>query len=261
MHTGYRLRLQEDVGSEMNAFVIVSLRLHSALAVRVSTHTCQPPASTFTGGSSARWVQSLRRPFAANRPCLHDPSARPAIGATRRHPTSRREYTNTHMMIKVGDKFPSGTFGIMKNGAPSEITTDEVFKGQTVVICGVPGAFTGTCNARHLPGYVNLADKFHELGAKVACLATNDAFVMDAWMKMRNAEGKVIPLSDGDASLLRQMGLTFDTAKFGGVRAVRFSMIVQDGIVKALNVEQGGAFTEKSAAETALEQLKALKSA
>jgi peroxiredoxin len=163
------------------------------------------------------------------------------------------------MTIKVGDKFPSGTFGVMRNGAPAEISTDEVFKGQTVVICGVPGAFTGTCNARHLPGYVDLADKFREQGAKVACLATNDAFVMDAWMKMRNAEGKVMPLSDGDASLLKQMGLIWDTGKFGGVRAMRFSMIVQDGVVKALNVEQGGAFTEKSAADTALVQLKNLK--
>ena len=144
----------------------------------------------------------------------------------------------------------------MKDGKPTEISTDDVFKGKTVVVCSVPGAFTGTCNARHLPGFVNLADQFRSAGADVACLATNDPFVMEAWMKMRGAEGKVIPLSDGNASLLQQMGLTVDTGKFGGVRSRRFSMIVKDGVVKKLNVEDGTSFTDASSAETALEQLK-----
>lgn len=161
--------------------------------------------------------------------------------------------------VSAGDRFPSGSFGVLKDGSPSEVSTDQVFSDKTVVICGVPGAFTGTCNAKHLPGFVELVDQFRAKGAEVACLATNDAFAMDAWMKMRMADGKVMPLSDGDASLLKQMGLVMDTGKFGGVRSVRFSMIVQDGVVKKVNVEEGGKFTDASSAETALSQLSQLQ--
>lgn len=246
-----------DTTLVMNAFVSIPLGLRAGPAFYQSNCFAHQFSSIKSGvsgdflGHARQGLSQYAGRFSIGRAFL------PGTFTAQRGVT--RPFSNLRMMIKVGDKFPSGKFGVMRNGAPAEVSTDEVFKGQTVVICGVPGAFTGTCNARHLPGYVDLADKFRELGAKVACLATNDAFVMDAWMKMRNAEGKVMPLSDGDASLLQQMGLTWDTGKFGGVRAVRFSMIVDDGVVKALNVEQGGAFTEKSAAETALSQLKAMK--
>lgn len=233
--------------SIMTAFVTISP------FYRVGTHWFQH-----------QWTACSSRVFAGTRGSAFLVSGRRgvtgsvAVRRARSTPRASRFSTQPRMTIKEGEAFPKGAFGIMKDGAPGEIPTDQVFRGQTIVICGVPGAFTGTCNARHLPGFVNLAEAFQAAGAKVACLATNDAFVMDAWMKMRNAEGKIMPLSDGDASLLKQMGLVFDTGKFGGVRGVRFSMIVKDGIVKKVNVEEGGKFTEKSTAETVLQQLKSM---
>ena len=160
------------------------------------------------------------------------------------------------MTIKVGDKLPSATLVKATADGPDAVQTDDFFAGRKVALFSVPGAFTPTCSAKHLPSFV---DKIDELKAKgvdeVACTAVNDPFVMAAWAKQSGAEGKVTMLSDGNGSFAKTLGLEFDGSKFGmGTRSQRYSMIVDDGVVKELNVEQPGEF-RVSSAEYMLSQL------
>ena len=160
------------------------------------------------------------------------------------------------MTINVGDKIPSATLRYLSPEGPKEITTDELFKGKRVALFAVPGAFTPTCSQRHLPGYV---DKASELKAKgidqIACVAVNDAFVMGAWGKAQNVGEKVLMLADGSGDFTRALGLELDLASRGlGLRSDRYSMLVEDGVVKQLNREKPGQF-EVSSAEAMLKAL------
>ncbi|HEX6999979.1 MAG TPA: peroxiredoxin [Gammaproteobacteria bacterium] len=160
------------------------------------------------------------------------------------------------MTIRVGDKMPQGQFTVMGQNGPQPLSTDELFAGKKVVLFSVPGAFTPTCSMKHLPGYVDNAEKLRSKGVDtVACMAVNDVFVMSAWGKASNADGKVLMLADGNGEYARALGLELDASKFGmGTRSKRFSMIVEDGVVKQLNIEPPGEFGVSSA-ETALAQL------
>lgn len=153
------------------------------------------------------------------------------------------------MTIKVGDRLPEAT--LMKAGAegPEPIQTRDYFAGRKVALFSVPGAFTPTCSARHLPGFVEKADQLKAKGVdEVACIAVNDAFVMGAWGKSAGADGKVTMLADGNGDFAEALGLTMDGAKFGlGKRGSRWSAIVDDGMVTELNVEEPGAYSVSSA--------------
>ncbi len=160
------------------------------------------------------------------------------------------------MTIKVGDKLPQGQFTHMGANGPEPVTTDDLFRGKKVVLFSVPGAFTPTCSAKHLPGFVHNADALKAKGVDtIACIAVNDVFVMAAWGEASKAGGKVTMLADGNGDYARALGLELDATKFGmGMRSKRFSLIAEDGVVKELNVEPPGEFG-LSSAETALEQL------
>ena len=154
------------------------------------------------------------------------------------------------MTIKVGEKIPSVTLMHMTDKGPAPVTTDELFGGKKVVLFALPGAFTPTCSARHLPGYVDHAEDFSKKGVSgVVCLSVNDAFVMGAWGKAQNAEGKVHMVADGNGELTRKIGLEMDASKFGmGVRSQRYAAVIDNIVVKSLEVEEAGAF-KVSAAE------------
>ena len=160
------------------------------------------------------------------------------------------------MTIKVGDKIPSATLMQMKDGAPRPVKTDELFAGKKVVLFALPGAFTPTCSAKHLPGFVQHAAEIKQKGADViACLSVNDAFVMGAWGNAQNTGDKVMMLADGNGDFTAAVGLEMDGSRFGlGKRSQRYSMLVKDGVVKELNVEEGGEF-KVSAADYLLAQL------
>jgi peroxiredoxin len=166
-------------------------------------------------------------------------------------------------MIKVGDHLPSGTLmeyhEIAENGCsvgPNPVSVDELTRGKKVVIFGLPGAFTPTCSAKHVPSYVQEFDKLKAKGVDtIACISVNDAFVMGAWARDQNTDGKVRMLADGSGEFTRKLGLELDlTARGMGVRSQRYSMLVDNGVVKALNVEAAGKF-EVSDAGTMLRQL------
>lgn len=144
------------------------------------------------------------------------------------------------MTIKAGDNIPSSTLKTMGEKGPTDITTDEIFAGKKVLLFAVPGAFTPGCSITHLPGYVVNADKIKAKGVDtIACMAVNDAFVMDAWGKAQNAE-ELLMLGDGNGDFTAALGLELDGRGFGlGTRSQRFAMIVEDGTVTHLNVEQG----------------------
>ena len=160
------------------------------------------------------------------------------------------------MTIKVGDKVPSATLMQMKGGAPQPVKTDDFFAGKKTVVFGLPGAFTPTCSAKHLPGFVQHAEDLREKGVdQIACVSVNDAFVMGAWGENQHAGDKVAMLADGNGDFTRALGLEMDASRFGmGKRSQRFSMIVDNGVVKAINVEEPGAFSVSSA-EHVLKQL------
>jgi peroxiredoxin len=159
------------------------------------------------------------------------------------------------MTISVGDHIPDATVQVMGASGPEPKTTADLFKDRRVALFAVPGAFTPTCSAKHLPGFVKNADAIKAKGVDaVVCLSVNDAFVMDAWGKDQGAAGKVIMAADGAGALSKALGLTMDTGAFGGVRSKRYSMLVEDGVVKTLNLEDGGGFGVSSA-ETLLGQL------
>jgi peroxiredoxin len=160
------------------------------------------------------------------------------------------------MTIKVGDKLPSISLKYMNKDGMQTATTDELFKGKKAVLFGLPGAFTPTCSAKHLPGFVIHAEELKKKGVEVvACLSVNDAFVMDAWGKAQNAGGKVLMLADGNADFAKATGLTMDGTGYGmGLRTSRWAMVLEDGKVKTLNVEAPGAF-EVSSAEAMMKAL------
>ena len=160
------------------------------------------------------------------------------------------------MAIKVGDKVPAAKLQIKTKDGVQTKTTDELFGGKRVVLFALPGAFTPTCSAKHLPGFVN---NFQAIKAKgvdaIACLSVNDAFVMDAWGKDQNVEDKVMMLADGNADFTKAVGLTMDGTGYGmGTRSQRYAMVIDDGVITALNVEAPGAF-EVSSAESILKAL------
>ena len=157
-------------------------------------------------------------------------------------------------MIEVGAKLPDATLSHIDGGDMKNPSTSDIFSGKKVVLFAVPGAFTPTCSEAHLPGFVALADKIKAAGVdEIVCLSVNDAFVMHAWGKASNAE-HITMLADGNASFTKAIGLDMDTDTFGGVRSRRYSMLVEDGVVKALHAEEGGGF-EVSDAETLLKSL------
>jgi len=160
------------------------------------------------------------------------------------------------MTIKVGDKIPSSMLTTMTADGPGPVSTDEYFAGRKIILFSVPGAFTPTCSAKHLPGFVDNAAALAAKGIdEVACYAVNDVFVMHAWGESANVAGKVTMLADGSGDFTRAIGLEMDATAFGmGMRSKRFSMIIEDGTVTELNVEEPGAF-QVSSAEHALSQL------
>lgn len=160
------------------------------------------------------------------------------------------------MTVSVGDKLPSTTFVKATENGPDAVASDEFFAGRKVALIAVPGAFTPTCSARHLPGFLDKAEELKAKGVdEVAFTSVNDPFVMAAWAKVSEAGGKVTMLSDGNGDFARAIGLSFDGSKFGmGERSQRYSMLVDDGVVKQLNVEAPGEF-KVSSAEHLLEQL------
>ncbi len=167
------------------------------------------------------------------------------------------------MTIKVGERLPEGTLSefieVASEGCslgPNTFKVSDLTKGKKIAIFGLPGAFTPTCSAQHVPGYVALADKFKSKGIdEIWCVSVNDAFVMGAWGRDQKATGVVRMMADGSASFTKALGLEFDlTARGMGIRSQRYSMLIDDGVVKQLNIEQPGKF-EVSNAETLLAQL------
>ncbi|MDE2486609.1 MAG: peroxiredoxin [Alphaproteobacteria bacterium] len=153
------------------------------------------------------------------------------------------------MTIKVGEKLPQATFMRFTADGPAPITSDEVFKGKTVALFALPGAFTPTCSAKHLPGFKQKAQEIRGKGVDViACVSVNDAFVMRAWAEDQAVGDDIVMLADGGGEFARAVGLELDASRFGmGQRSQRYSMIVDDGVVKELNVEEGGEFRVSSA--------------
>ena len=153
------------------------------------------------------------------------------------------------MTIQVGEKIPATTLKVVTPEGPKDVPSAEFFGGKKVVLFAVPGAFTPTCSQRHLPGYVDRAGDIKGRGVDtIACLAVNDAFVMGAWGKDQNCSDKVMMLADGSGDFTKAVGLELDLTKGGlGMRSQRYSMLVEDGTVKALNVEKAGQFDVSSA--------------
>ena len=158
------------------------------------------------------------------------------------------------MTIAIGDTIPQTTFNALKDGVQA-VDTKDVFAGRKLVLFAVPGAFTPTCSAKHLPGYVEHLEAFKARGVDVACVSVNDAFVMDAWAKHQNVPEGLQMLADGNGNLTKALGLELDATAFGmGLRSKRFALYAEDGVVKQLHVEAPGEF-KVSAAEYVLEQL------
>ena len=153
------------------------------------------------------------------------------------------------MTIKAGDKIPSATLMEMQDGKPAPVSTDSFFAGKKVALFALPGAFTPTCSAKHVPGFVANYDALKAKGVDaIACVSVNDAFVMGAWGKDQKSDGKVHMLADGNGDFTRAIGLEMDGTKFGmGKRSQRYSMVVDNGVVKSINVEAPGAFEVSSA--------------
>jgi peroxiredoxin len=150
-------------------------------------------------------------------------------------------------MINVNETLPNVTFSLRQNGEASNPTTSDLFAGKKVVVFAIPGAFTPTCSEAHLPGFVVHAGAFKDKGVdSIICLSVNDAFVMEAWGQDQNA-GDIVMLADGGAEFTKAIGLDMDTATFGGVRSQRYAMVVDNGVVTALNIDKPGQFEESSA--------------
>jgi len=160
------------------------------------------------------------------------------------------------MAIQAGEKMPAGVFGVMTDAGPGAMSTEELFAGKKVVLVSVPGAFTPTCSANHLPGFVDHADTISSKGVDtIAFMAVNDVFVMDAWGKDRGVDGKIAMLADGNGEYAQALGLEMDGTAFGmGMRGQRFAIVVDDGTATQVAVEAPGQF-EVSKAESILASL------
>lgn len=156
------------------------------------------------------------------------------------------------MRISVGDRLPEATFFTMGADGPEKVTTTEVFGGKKIALFAVPGAFTPTCHQQHMPGFLGHLDELKAKGVDaVACTAVNDVFVLDNWFKQTGANGKVLMLSDGSGEFAKKLGLDIDLTAHGlGVRSKRYAMLVDDGVVKVLNVDEAPPVHDKSSAET-----------
>ena len=158
------------------------------------------------------------------------------------------------MTIAVGDRIPSATLNVLKDGVQA-ISTDEIFGNRKMVLFSVPGAFTPTCSAKHLPGYIEKIEEFKKRGVDIACVAVNDAFVMSAWAKAQNVPDDVMMLADGNGSFAKALGLEMDATPFGmGLRSKRFALYAENGVVKNLQIEAPGEF-KVSSAEAVLEAI------
>jgi peroxiredoxin len=160
------------------------------------------------------------------------------------------------MAIKAGERMPAGTLKRMTKEGPKDLSTEELFKGKLVVLFSVPGAFTPTCDAKHLPGFVQLADQIRAKGVDtIACMAVNDVFVMNAWGKASGVGDRILMLADGNGEYARALGLELDAKGYGmGTRGQRFALIARDGVATHVNVEAPGQF-KVSAADYVLGQL------
>lgn len=156
------------------------------------------------------------------------------------------------MAIKVGDKLPDATFTVMGEDGPKPVTTSEFFGGRKVALFAVPGAYTPTCHKQHMPGFVERAEEIKSKGMDaVACTAVNDCFVLTNWAKDSGASGKIDMLADGSADFAKKVGLEIDlTARGLGVRSRRYAMVVDDGVVKVLNVEEAPPSLSVSSADS-----------
>jgi peroxiredoxin len=161
------------------------------------------------------------------------------------------------MTIAIGDRLPDAIFRVSEPDGIKELTTKDVFGGKKVALFAVPGAFTPTCHLKHLPGFIESVDEFKQLGYDtVACVAVNDPFVLAAWSEKSGGKGKVLFLSDGNADFTKKIGMEFDGSGFGlGTRSKRYAALVEDGVVKALNVEDSPAVAVESTAAKLLERL------
>jgi len=161
------------------------------------------------------------------------------------------------MAIKVGDKVPAGSFGVMTASGPGAMTSDELFKGKRVILFAVPGAYTPTCSKTHLPSFVQNSAALKGKGIDtVACMAVNDVFVMDAWGKSSGADGKVLMLADGNATYTKALGLDLDASGFGmGTRSQRFAIVAKDGVVEQLEVEPSAGQCTISGGESILSKI------
>lgn len=161
------------------------------------------------------------------------------------------------MAIKVGDRLPNATLRVMTSDGPRPRTTDDVFKGKKVALFAVPGAFTPTCNNLHLPSFLRNIDAIKAKGVDtVAVTGVNDVFVMEAWKKSTGADGKIDFLADGNGEFAKAVGMDFDGSGNGlGTRSKRYSMVVDNGVVKALNVEDAPGKCELTSGEALLKQL------
>jgi glutaredoxin/glutathione-dependent peroxiredoxin len=161
------------------------------------------------------------------------------------------------MTIAIGDSLPEATFRVLGSEGIDKLTIADIFAGKKVVLFAVPGAFTPTCHLKHLPGFIDKADAFKKKGVNtVACVAVNDPFVLDAWAKATGGMGKVLFLSDGNGEFTKKIGLDFDGSGIGlGTRSKRYAMLVDDGVVKALNIEDSPGVADVSTAEKLLAAL------
>jgi glutaredoxin/glutathione-dependent peroxiredoxin len=161
------------------------------------------------------------------------------------------------MAIKVGDRLPEATFRVVGPDGIKTLTTKEVFGGKKVALFAVPGAFTPTCHLKHLPGFIENVDDFKKKGIdKVVCIAVNDPFVLAAWEEKSGGKGKVLFLSDGNAEFTKKIGMDFDGSGFGlGTRSKRYAALVDNGVVKVLDVEESPAACDVSGASSLLKQL------
>lgn len=152
------------------------------------------------------------------------------------------------MTIQPGERIPATTLNVLRDGGVQPISTNEIFAGKNVVLFSVPGAFTPTCSAKHLPGYVAHHAEFRRRGVEVVCIAVNDAYVMSAWAKAQNVPDGLLMLADGNGAFTRSLGLEMDATRFGmGLRGKRFALYAEDGVVKKLAVEAPGEFKVSSA--------------
>ncbi len=161
------------------------------------------------------------------------------------------------MVIVVGDRLPDAKFTVMTSGGPAPKTTSEIFSGKRVVLFAVPGAFTPTCHNNHLPGFLEQADAIKAKGIdEIVCTAVNDVFVLSAWARATGAEGKITFISDGNGDFAKALGLDLDGTPMNlGIRSKRYAMLVEDGVVKALNVEDAPGKAVKSSADALMPSL------